>query len=576
MNLNEHPNPQIQRNFFRLLNGIWEFELGKAEGKYDCPLSGKIEVPYCPESVLSGIGNTDFITDCAYSRVVSLREEDLSERLVLHFGAVDYAAAVYVNGRYVGGHLGGYTAFEFDIAPFCRAGENRITVFVHDNVHENTPSGKQSPQSQPFGCYYTRTTGIWQSVWLEKTPKIYLRDVKFFPKPEACRVGVELYLAGEEDREVQIEVEVSYEGKIVGRLDAVQKTGRGKYEVPLSEKHLWEVGDGKLYDVKIRCGTDEVISYFGLRSVRFEGYRFLLNGKSVFQRLVLDQGYYPQGVYTAPDESDFSRDISLATDLGFNGARLHQKVFDPRYLYECDRAGFLVWGEFPSWGIDYSSLDALGRFLGEWTEAVEQQFNHPSIITWCPLNEVWGGNKIDLRFVESVYLLTKTLDSTRPCVDCSGGCHGRYTDLYDDHCYVESQTLQAIADGYLSETKRLTGKLLPQNATAGNAYDGILPVQISEYGGVVFVAQKTDESGWGYQVADSEEEFVAGYEARTSALLSCPVMSGFCYTQLYDVEQEQNGLYTYERKLKFSKKAQERIRACNQGLAKIEEEGRER
>ena len=438
----EHPNPQFERKTYENLNGLWGFSYGKADGRENCDLDLKIEVPFCPESELSGIGNTDFITDCIYTREIEVRESDTAGRLVLHFGAVDYRAEVYVNGVKAGGHQGGYTAFEVDITPFVRVGKNRITVGVHDDVCENVPSGKQSAKRDSFGCFYTRVTGLWQTVWLERTPVDYIKSVKFFPDVSGCSVKAELITEGK----AHTQISVFYCGRCVG---SAQGDGyyRQSYEIKLSEKHLWEIGNGRLYDVVISFGKDEVKSYFGLRDVRYEGRKFLLNGKSVFQRLVLDQGYYPDGVYTAPSTEAMKRDIELALSLGFNGARLHQKVFEQRFLYECDKAGYIVWGEYASWGVVYEHLEALGQFIGEWRETVEQYFNHPSVITWCPLNETWEnlgdkGKTRDVRFVEAVYAVTKLLDPTRPCVDVSGGYHGRFTDLFDFHCYHTPEEIE--------------------------------------------------------------------------------------------------------------------------------------
>lgn len=562
----EYPNPQFKRESYRCLNGKWEFEISPWEGKTNCALASEIEVPFCPESALSGIGHTGFIGDCVYSRVVELTEEDLKERLVLHFGAVDYMAAVYVNGREAIRHTGGFTPFEADIAPLSRAGKNRITVCVHDDAGEKIPSGKQSEKPESYGCFYTRSTGIWQTVWLERTPKSYIRSVRFFPDPERGEVKAETVVEGEGE----LGIRVLYEGREVGRAsgyNAYRKT----LTIPLSETHLWEVGKGRLYDVELTFGEDRVNSYFGLRSVCYKDGKFLLNGKSVFQRLALDQGYYPDGIYTAPSAEAMERDIRLSLALGFNGARLHQKVFEPLFLYYCDRAGYMVWGEYASWGMEYEKLDGLGRFIGEWSEAVLRDCNHPSVVTWCPLNETWENledpRKVrDVRFVEAVYHVTKTLDPTRPCVDVSGGYHGRFTDVFDFHDYHESERLkEEIAE---LEKGTLTMKVYaPAFAEENIVYDGRLPLHASEYGGVSYAVRG---NGWGYHTSASEEEFVRGYVERTKLLLGSKKLCGFCYTQLYDVEQEQNGLYDYERRSKLSESSMKKIAECNAAPAEIE------
>lgn len=584
----EHPNPQFEREQYECLNGAWDFEIGSANGRLNTALSGKIEVPFCPESKLSGVGMTDFIRDCVYSREIEVNEQDLEGRLVLHFGAVDYEAQVYVNGQYITAHVGGYTSFEADITSAVHIGTNRITVAVHDDMREHVPSGKQSRRRNSFGCFYTRTTGIWQTVWLERTPKTYVKSIRIYPDIQAGVVKVEVNTEGSGF----VEIAVLYEGRQVGEITG-DMAYRHNFTIPLRETHLWSPGEGKLYDVVLRFGTDLVKSYFGLREVGYQGRKFLVNGKSVFQRFVLDQGYYPDGIYTAPDLETMRQDIEKSVALGFNGARLHQKVFEQRFLYECDRAGYMVWGEFPSWGVEYEKLDFLGRFISEWTEVVEQYFNHPSIITWCPLNEVWSNledqRKVrNVRFVESVYAVTKMLDGTRPCVDTSGGYHGRHTDVFDFHCYGSEEDIIRSVERLEQEEQLITDTLYPPDSAQENIlYQSDVPVSASEYGGIAYsqagdsqidlsdkedkAAPVTAESGWGYSTCSDEERLVDQYVGQTRRFLSCRKISGFCYTQLYDVEQEENGFYTYFRLPKLGKAAMQRIADCNRSRAAIEE-----
>lgn len=560
----ECPNPQFSRDGIVVLDGKWKFSSGYVSG------ATEIEVPFAPESELSGIGHKGFIPECEYRKKFVTEKPSESDRLFLHFGAVNYEARVFVNGGYVGEHRGGYTPFAFDITSFVTDGENEVCVKVRSDVRANVPTGKQSDVEQSHGCFYTRATGIWQPVWLERTPENYVRSVRFFPNVKTSSVEIELVCEGEGEANIQ----VLYDGKRVGGASGYVKF-RKKFSVPLSEKHLWEVGEGRLYDVTIAYGGDKVNSYFGLREVRYDGMKFLLNGKSVFQRLSLDQGYYPDGVYTAPGDESMIRDIELGTRLGFNGARLHQKVFDPRFLYHCDKAGYMVWGEFPSWGVEYYDLAAFGAVAGEWTQAVERDFNHPSIVTWCPLNEAWesliDNRKVrDVRFVDAMYALTKAIDPTRPCVDVSGGYHGHATDLYDIHDYNDSKTLRANIEAIEKRDEIITPHVYaPKEAEEGDLrYAPGVPINVSEYGGVSY--GKT-EGGWGYRNCDGETAFVDEYVKQTEILLSSPKISGFCYTQLYDVEQEQNGLYTYDRKPKFSEEAEKRIRECNRQKAAIED-----
>lgn len=567
MSRNEHPNPQFQRRSYMCLNGAWDF--AKCLYTSDVEFTQKIEVPFCPESVLSGIGDRSFITDCVYSRTVEVTADDMRGRLVLHFGAVDYIATVYVNGRRVTEHVGGYTAFEADITPYVFEGQNRITVAVHDDVRENIPSGKQSKKPDSHGCFYTRSTGIWQTVWLERTPVNYIKAIKFYPQSDYKTVRVELLTEGCGAASICVFLNGKRVGEARGEVEY-----RHTFDIELSEIALWSVGEGNLYDVTVTFGEDEVQSYFGFRIATYQGRKFMLNGKSVFQRLVLDQGYYADGIYTAKDAAQFAHDIALSKALGFNGARLHQKVFEQRFLYECDKAGYLVWCEFPSWGMKCDDIKALGVFVSQWSEVVEQYFNHPSIITWCPLNEAWSdldNAKLvrDVRFVEAAYNVTKSLDPTRPCVDASGGYHGRYTDIFDFHNYHSgAETVSYIEDIQNTDTLTMDTVYAPDSAQERILYDCGLPLNASEYGGMLYA--KGDDGGWGYRSVASEELFLAEYLQMTTAYLDCEKISGFCYTQLYDVEQEQNGLYSYARDKKFSDDVMRRIAECNTRVAAIE------
>lgn len=551
-----YPEPQFARAAFSFLDGEWEVSLG---GK---PYRA-IRVPYCVESELSGIGEKGFVYDLRYRKTFTAPQHKKDERVILHFGAVDRYAKVCVNGVSVGSHCGGYTPFSFDITDALQDGENLLEVAVHDDVHENFPSGKQSGKEQSYGCMYTRTTGIWQRVWLECVPQERLLGIRFYPSAENCSVRMEVTA----QTEGEFLAEITYDGKTVGKCGG-HLNYRGVFETKLTEKHLWELGAGRLYRVRLKFGEDTVYSYFGLRDVRYEGKTFLLNGKPVFQRLVLDQGYYPEGVYTPRSEDDFVRDIELALQLGFNGARLHQKVFDPKVLCLCDVYGYMVWGEYPSWGMRVRNLDALGVFLGEWREAVERDFNHPCIVTWCPLNEMWSDPEDerwvrDVRFADAAYAFTKSLDPTRPCIDVSGGLHGHKTDVADFHFYGAFEKLKAHMEDAERGAPSFDKMYLPGE---GIGYKGE-PLHLSEFGGVRFGCSA---DGWGYENEQKEEEFVARYEKTVAFLLGCGQLSGFCYTQLYDVEQEQNGLYYYDRRPKLSRQGLRRIREANAAVAACE------
>ncbi len=559
----EYPRPQFVRENWLNLNGSWQFEIDQGRSgeareiyKEGVALSGAITVPFCPESELSGVGYTDFMYGVWYKRNVHL--ESLSGRTVLHFGAVDYCCKAFVNGVLAGEHKGGYVSFFFDITHLLRKGDNEICVYAEDDARDRLiPSGKQSGKYDSYGCYYTRTTGIWQTVWLEFMPEEHIKHVKYYPNITDGSVTVEAELAGRGD----FSCEVSFAGKSMGAYHAADAVGRLTFTIPLAEQHLWEVGKGNLYDVKFTFGKDRVDSYFGLREVRLEGMKFLINGKSVFQRLILDQGFYPDGIYTAPTDAALKRDIELSLAMGYNGARLHEKIFEERFLYHADKMGYIVWGEYPDWGLDHSYEDNIYAILPEWIEEVHRDFNHPAIIGWCPHNETWDKNyrKQFDPSIALVYDVTKALDPTRPCIDTSGGIHVK-TDIFDVHDYDQDPVhFKEKFDRLMSEGH------LHDRFEKRETYRGE-PAFVSEYGGI---AWDLDRSGWGYgQGPATLEEFYERYKGLTDALLDNDQMFALCYTQLTDVEQEQNGLYTYDRKPKFDI---ERMHAIMSRKAAIED-----
>ena len=542
----EHPKPQFMRENWLNLNGIWQYEADKGSSgkerqlyKNGIALKGTINVPFCPQSALSGINERDFLPAVWYKRTVKLTKEQLKGRVMLHFGAVDYAASVYVNGDLCGCHKGGYTSFSFDITEKLAAGENTICLCAEDDERSRLiPSGKQSPRYSSYGCFYTRTTGIWQTVWLEFVPNTHIKSVKLLTDARSAVLTVDASLCGKGTLKAQVYFEVRF----CGNASVEDAGGNAVLTVSLSEKHLWEVGQGGLYDLVLSFGEDVVRSYFGLRSIKYEDYKFFLNDRPVFQRLVLDQGFYPDGVYTAPSDAELEADIDRSMAMGFNGARLHQKVFEERFLYHADRKGYLVWAEYPSWGLDISFEDSIYAVLPEWLEVLNRDINHPSVIGWCPLNETWDydGRKQQDGVCELLYKVTKSVDPTRPVIDTSGGYHVMQ-DVYDVHDYEQNPKVFASHYSGLPETYR---EPFPRY----EHYDGKQPFFVSEYGGILW----SDKAGWGYGDAPkTKEEFLKRLKGLTDALLDNPKIFGLCYTQLTDVEQEQNGLYTYDRKPKF-------------------------
>lgn len=583
--VSKHPNPQFERKDIEILNGEWDFGFKKAkrcfkfstdekrafellqmsEYPYEANIfTHKINVPFCVESELSGIQYKDFINMVWYKKTVEIKKD--GNRVFLCFGAVDHLTTVLVNGKLAGRHKGGYTSFKFDITDLVYDGENEIFVLCEDDVKNPfVIRGKQSEWKKSHACDYTRTTGIWQTVYLEYVPEARVENFKIYPDHKNGMVTINFALNGKSN----LTCEAFYEGKSVGKSTFKDACGNEVMQIKLDETHLWEVGNGRLYDLEITFGEDKVYSYFGLRNVRLDGYKFLINEKSVFQRLVLDQGFYKKGIYTSPSDEDLMKDIELSMALGFNGARLHQKVFDPRFLYFCDKMGYIVWGEYANWGLDYSNPKSVDVFLNEWKEALDRDFNHPSIIGWCPFNETWnykGRPQYD-PLLATVYDYTKAVDSTRPCIDTSGNFHVK-TDIFDLHDYsYDVEFFKKNYDRFMTEDY-LYQHVLVENK-GRQEYKGE-PVFISEYGGIKWVSDESIKS-WGYgEDVKTPEEFADRYVGLTDVILSNYKMFGFCYTQLYDIEQEQNGLYTYDRKKKFSDEIYQRIIDINTKVAEIE------
>ncbi len=548
----EYPRPQLVRNDWINLNGRWEFEIdnamvGFAKKYYEREhLDSEITVPFCPESVLSGIGNVDYMNCVWYKKELDIPANWKGKTVLVHFGAVDYFARVWVNGKFVGEHRGGYTPFSVDITSALKEEGNSIVLCAEDDTKGgHQPVGKQSQWYYSAGCSYTRTTGIWQTVFMEAVDRYYVKNIKVVTDIEtvSAELTIQLnnYAAG-----CRVTAEAFFAGVPMGIASTVVNAMNCVISLPLMEKHLLDVGQGNLYDLHLTVEKDGVIydqvdSYFGLRSVALTDRKFLLNGRSVFGRWVLDQGFYPDGIYTAPNDEALKNDIVRSMELGFNGARLHQKIFEPRFLYWADKLGYLVWGEHGNWGIKVWDTAEIRNWLPEWMESVERDFSHPSIIGWCPFNETWDneGRRQSDDLIKLTWQVTKAMDPTRPVIDTSGNFHvGPYTDIYDIHDYDQNVETYTEHNGHgIHETFKDRQKWYGQ------------PFFISEYGGIGW---SLDSGAWGYGNAPkTEEEFIARYKGLTEAMLNNPDCCAFCYTQLYDVEQEQNGLMSYDRRFKF-------------------------
>ncbi len=552
---NEHPNPNFKRENYEILNGEWDFELDLGNSgenremfKNNAVFSKKITVPFCVESELSGIGYKDFISAVWYRKKISITKEQLENRVFIIFGAVDFHATLFVNENRVGEHFGGYTTFKFEITDYLTEGENTLTLWVQDDVRDVLQArGKQSEEFYSHGCDYTRTTGIWQTVYLEFVNENYIKNFKFYPNIEKASLTISAELVGNGE----FSATAFWNDEKVGCAFCKTCGQTVTLTLDLTQKHLWEVGKGGLYKIKMNFGGDEVTSYFGLREVKLEDGVCKINGEPVFQRLVLDQGFYPDGIYTAPTKEALKNDILLSMKVGFNGARLHQKIFEPLFLHYCDELGYIVWGEHGNWGLDWTKFESLRYFLLEIEEEIERDFNHPSLIGWCPYNETWERNRAfqDSDVLKIVYRTVKSLDKTRPCIDTSGNYHVE-TDIFDVHDYEQNYKIFKENYDKLFKENELYDRFSDRQHWNGE------PVFVSEYGGIRVVLldenSENTKTAWGYgDAAKSLDEFYERYEGLTTALIDNPKMLGFCYTQLTDVEQELNGIYNYDRTEKF-------------------------
>ena len=562
----EHPRPQFVRDAWVNLNGKWtyEFDFGQS-GTHQGRLLQKskgfkntIIVPFCPESSLSGVGYKDFIPAMWYHRKLSIPAEWEGKRILLNFGAVDYEAEIYIDGVTAGYHAGGSSSFTVDLTRFVKCAKvHDLVVRVKDTlIGSHQPSGKQSRKFKSHACVYTRTTGIWQTVWMEAVDKAGLRECWIVPDFDNSSFVFTPSFMSDAAKRLRVTVKTA-DGKIAGKSEACASSGAA-LTVALSDVRPWAPGSPHLYDILFEVFgadgkiVDSVKSYAGLRKVSIEDGRICINGKPVYLRFVLDQGFYPDGIWTAPSDAALKRDIELSMAVGFNGARLHQKVFEERFHYWADKLGYLTWGEMASWGADPMNVEAARNFIPEWSEIVRRDRNHPSIIAWTPFNETWYYSNESLhnqRTKNDVYEITKTIDPTRPVNSSSGEIHAK-TDLWTIHSYARAPELKYIdtPKGTVWTSNKAWAKI------PYSCYDG-QPYLIDEFGGIGWVGperRKAADNTWGYgSMIKTEAEFFDILKKEVEIILGAKNICGYCYTQLTDVEQEQNGVYYYDRVPKF-------------------------
>lgn len=588
MHRKEYPRPQLVRKEWQNLNGTWQFNFddqneGTKQKWYKentKTFDKEINVPFAYQTQLSGIADPTFHDVVWYKREFSVPENWSGQRVILHFGAVDYRAWVYINEKFVGFHEGGNTSFSFDITDQLTEGTQTIVVKVEDPSKDETiPRGKQYWIEESDGIWYTRTTGIWQTVWLEAVHSVHLSKLRFTPDVDRGEIGVEFELT-EQANNVDVQFEIVFKGErivkdIVSTHEAFNRRTFNLYNHKIFRTGFhhdgwnWTPENPNLFDVKVKViqnnkVIDEIESYFGMRKVHSENGMIYLNNRPCYQKLVLDQGYWPEGLLTAPSDQDLIKDIELSKELGFNGCRKHQKVEDPRFLYWADQLGFLVWGECaasPSF-----SENAVARLTKEWIEIIERDYNHPSVVAWVPLNESWGvpnirDNHQQQHHSLAMYHLIHSLDPTRLVVS-NDGWELTKTDICAVHNYNHGNKDEiAKYEKYKEDISTVDGILSSKPARRsiyanGFNYEGE-PILLTEFGGIGF--KVGEDSGWGYTSVNNAEEFIADYDRIMQAVYSSKALFGYCYTQLTDVEQEINGLLTYDRKPKCELKQIKKI-----------------
>lgn len=556
--LPEYPRPQMEREQWVNLNGLWDYAILDRNNNTPESFDGKILVPYPIESSLSGVQKrVGDSKELWYHRTFTVPSSWRKKNVILNFGAVDWKADVWVNDIKVGTHQGGYTPFSFDITPYLTKGEQKLVVKVWDPTDRGfQPRGKQV--ERPHGIWYTPVTGIWQTVWIEPVESTYISYLKSVPNIDGGNVTVEASTEGTTVGDM-IEVRVLDNGKVV----STAKAAAGQQVlVPVANAKLWSPESPFLYDMEVaivRGGKelDKVNSYFGMRKISTARdangvVRMQLNNKDYFQFGPLDQGWWPDGLYTAPTDEALLYDIKKTKDFGFNMIRKHVKVEPARWYYHCDREGILVWQDMPNgdrspqWqmrnyfnGLELErSAESEENFRQEWKEIMDLTYSNPSVVVWVPFNEAWGQFK-----TEEITAWTKSYDPSRLVNPASGGNHYEVGDILDMHNYPGP-----VMGLYHSERVNVLG----------------------EYGGIGLVLDEhlwEKDRNWGYVQYKTSKEATDAYIQMAERLKEL-IPNGYSaavYTQTTDVEVEVNGLMTYDRKV--IKLDEARIRKVNQEIS---------
>ncbi len=581
--IKNYPRPQFVRDSWLSLNGKWKFvfddeNVGEEKQFFNkFPNSNEILVPFTYETKMSGINDETVHENIWYSNDININAEK-NKSIILHFEGSDFVTKLWINGNYVGMNIGGYHRFSFDITKFIVDGKNNFTIKVEDSLSKVQPRGKQRYKNESFKCWYIQTTGIWKTIWIESVSKNHIVSVKNTPDYDNKNIEIELVtnISEKDITNFEIETEILFDNKIVNSKKQIIEDKILKYNVNIygvennDEINFWSPENPNLYDINYKLYykgniIDEVSSYFGIRKISIENSKIFLNNKELYLKMILDQGYWPDSHLTPPSEEAIIKDINIVKKYGYNGIRKHQKIEDERFLYYCDINGILVWSEMANC---YEFNDkSIEYFMNEWIKVVKQNYNHPSIITWVPINESWGIPNVSVQkneqnFANSLYYITKSIDKTRPVISNDGWEH-TISDIITIHDYKQDPEL--LYNEYNDDNLDVLNNRRAYNTihklfSENYVYNG-QPIIMSEYGGITLNSDK----GWVYgNPVKSEKEFLDRFEKLNDAIRKTKYICGYCYTQLTDVQQESNGLVYDDRNDKFSSEIINKIASINE------------